>query len=119
MSKPAMEDLFSFNGRRNRKSYIFASLAFVAITIVIWIIAGIISYSSNSIIGIIIAGLLSIPAVIVGWALGSQRCRDFGWTGWAMLLTLIPYIGWIFAVAIMFIPGTQGPNRYGADPLAT
>jgi uncharacterized membrane protein YhaH (DUF805 family) len=90
-----------------------------AIASVIWAIAFAVSYSSDSIAGMIIAGLLTIPAAIIGWALGSQRCRDFGWTGWAVLLTLIPYVGWIFAIAIMFIPGTQGPNRYGADPLVT
>ncbi len=118
MSKPAMEDFLAFSGRRNRKSCILASLAFFAIIIVIWIVAAIASYSSDSYFMMIIAGVLSLPAAIVGWALGSQRCRDFGWTGWAMLITLIPYIGWIFAVAIMFIPGTQGPNRYGPDPLA-
>jgi uncharacterized membrane protein YhaH (DUF805 family) len=117
MSKPVMEDLFSFSGRRNRKSYILASLAFLAIASVIWAFAFVVSYSTNSIAGMIIAGLLTIPAAIIGWALGSQRCRDFGWTGWAVLITLIPYVGWIFAIAIMFIPGTQGPNRYGADPL--
>ncbi|HET6608094.1 MAG TPA: DUF805 domain-containing protein [Rhodopila sp.] len=117
MSKPVMEDLFSFRGRRNRQSYILASLAFLVIMIVVWAIAFFVSYSSDSLMTMIIAGLLSIPFAIVGWALGSQRCRDFGWTGWAMLLTLIPYVGWIFAIAIMFIPGTQGSNRYGPDPL--
>ena len=65
----------------------------------------------------VIVGLVCLPLFVSSWALGSQRCRDFGWTGWAMLLTLIPYVGWIFAVAIMFIPGTLGPNRYGPDPL--
>lgn len=119
MPKPVMEDLFSFSGRRNRKSYILASLAFFAIMAVIWIIVAIISYSNDNYLMFLVAGLISIPAAVVGWALGSQRCRDFGWTGWAMLITLIPYVGWIFAVAIMFIPGTQGPNRYGSDPLAS
>ena len=65
----------------------------------------------------VIAGLLTIPAVLASWAVGAPRCRDFGWTGWAMLLTLIPYLGWIYALAILFIPGTAGENRYGPDPL--
>jgi uncharacterized membrane protein YhaH (DUF805 family) len=110
MSKPVMEDLFSFRGRRNRKSYILASLAFFAIMIVIWAVALIVSYSSNSTAGMIIAGPITIPIAITGWALGSLRCRDFGWTGWAVLLTMVPYIGWLFAIAIMFVPGTQGSN---------
>jgi uncharacterized membrane protein YhaH (DUF805 family) len=118
MSKPAMEDLFSFSGRRNRKSYILASLAIFAIIVVVWIVAMMLAYGGSSMIALGIAGLLSIPAAIVSWAISSQRCRDFGWTGWAVLITLIPYVGWLFAIAIMFIPGNQGANRYGPDPLA-
>lgn len=117
MSKPAMEDLFSFNGRRNRKSYILASLAIFALLALLWIVATVLAYGSNSLAGLLVAGVLSIPAAIVSWAISSQRCRDFGWTGWAVLITLIPYVGWLFAIAIMFIPGNQGANRYGPDPL--
>ena len=117
MSKPLTEDLLSFSGRRNRKSYILASLLIMAVMVVVWCVAVAVSYASDGYIAIFIAGLISIPAVIAGWALGSQRCRDFGWTGWAMLITIIPYVGWIFVIAIMFIPGNQGPNRYGPDML--
>lgn len=117
MSKPVTEDLFSFSGRRNRKSYILASLLVFAIIILVWCVIGAMAYASNSYTGFIVGGLVSIPAAVAGWALGSQRCRDFGWTGWAMLITLIPYVGWLFAIAIMFIPGNQGPNRYGPDML--
>jgi uncharacterized membrane protein YhaH (DUF805 family) len=117
MSKPVTEDLFSFSGRRNRKSYIFASLLIFAAILVVWCVAAVMMYAGNGYVPLIIAGLISIPVAIAGWALGSQRCRDFGWTGWAMLITLIPYVGWLFSIAIMFIPGTQGPNRYGPDML--
>lgn len=117
MSKPVTEDLFSFSGRRNRKSYILAGLLMFAVLCAIWIIAGILTYSSDTSIPTILAGLLSLPAAVIGWALGSQRCRDFGWTGWSMLLTLVPFVGGIFAIAIMFVPGSQGFNRYGPDPL--
>ena len=65
----------------------------------------------------LLAGLIGIPVAIAGWAVGAQRCRDFGWTGWAVLITVIPYIGFIFALVMLFIPGTQGENRYGPDPL--
>jgi uncharacterized membrane protein YhaH (DUF805 family) len=122
MSKPVTEDLFSFSGRRNRKSYILASLLLMLLLVVWGIAAAIAGANANddtvSTIPLVIAGIMSIPAAVAGWALGSQRCRDFGWTGWAVLITLIPYVGAIFGIAIMFIPGTQGPNRYGPDLLA-
>ena len=117
MSKPVFEDVLAFSGRRNRKSYfLYAVLVFVLLA-VIWGVALAMAYNDGW-SGIIIAGLISLPIVVSSWTVGAQRCRDFGWTGWAMLITLIPYIGWIFALAIMFIPGNQGSNRYGPDPIA-
>jgi uncharacterized membrane protein YhaH (DUF805 family) len=118
MSKPVTDGLFSFSGRRNRKSYILASLLLFLVLLVLWGVAAAIAGANDNASALIIAGILSIPGAVAGWALGSQRCRDFGWTGWAVLITVIPYVGWIFAITIMFIPGTQGPNRYGPDLLA-
>ncbi|HXT82259.1 MAG TPA: DUF805 domain-containing protein [Acetobacteraceae bacterium] len=117
MSKPVTEDLFRFSGRRNRKSYIFYLILFTVIMIAIWTVAMITGLGTGSYAVVVLAILLSLPIILSGWAVGSQRCRDFGWTGWAMLLTLIPYVGWLFAVAILFVPGTQGVNRYGPDPI--
>ena len=90
----------------------------IAVIIVVWTVAGIGPYSSGGYGMLIAAGVVTLPIIVSSWATGGQRCRDFGWTGWAMLITLIPYIGWLWGIAIMFIPGTQGPNRYGPDPLS-
>ena len=117
MSKPVFDDIFAFSGRRNRKSYLLWFVAVSVITLVVWGLALVLSASRDEWTMTVIAGLLSIPVAISSWAVEAQRCRDFGWTGWAVLLTLIPYVGWIFALAIIFIPGNVGPNRYGPDPL--
>ena len=120
MSKPVFEDIFRFSGRRNRKSYILFGLAQIALLAVLATLFLIAFDSQDSdlvrLVGFVCAVLL-IPMAWAGWAVASQRCRDFGWTGWATLITLIPYAGWLFTLAIMFIPGTQGSNRYGPDPL--
>ncbi|MGC8469666.1 MAG: DUF805 domain-containing protein, partial [Acetobacteraceae bacterium] len=63
------------------------------------------------------AWLVMIPLAVSGWAVMGQRCRDFGWTGWAVLITLIPFIGGLFAIALLFIPGDEGTNRYGPSPI--
>jgi len=52
---------------------------------------------------------------VSSWEVAAPRCRDFGWTGWAALITIVPYLGWAFALALYFIPGTLGYNRYGPD----
>jgi uncharacterized membrane protein YhaH (DUF805 family) len=120
MSKPVFQDIFRFSGRRNRKSYILFLLAQFACLVTIAILVAIAAAGGNETILTIVTFLCfvaGIPVGIAGWAVSSQRCRDFGWTGWATLITLVPYIGWIFPVAIIFVPGTQGANRYGPDPL--
>ncbi len=131
MSKPVMSDLFKFSGRRNRKSYLFFLLAVIAIEIVLTGVFGAAGGMADSMMDggdpaaaegaglgmLLVIGVVFIVLLVSSLAVGSQRCRDFGWTGWAMLLLLVPFIGWIFALAIIFIPGNQGPNRYGPDPL--
>ena len=59
------------------------------------------------------SAILAVPMTIVS----AQKCRDFGWTGWAVLLGFIPYLNLIFFLAILLVPGNKGSNRYGADPL--
>ncbi len=63
-----------------------------------------------------LAGLAVIyPAIVVS----IRRCHDRGRTGWFLLLSLIPFIGFIwYIVDLMVLPGETGPNQYGEDPLA-
>lgn len=126
MSKPVFEGLFAASGRRNRKSYLLYSvLAVLALTLpfglvflpVMMMAAN--SWNDTAIgLGIVVLLGLALPVTISTFFVGAQRCRDFGWSGWAILLTIIPYLGWIMALALLFIPGTKGENRYGPDPRA-
>jgi uncharacterized membrane protein YhaH (DUF805 family) len=63
----------------------------------------------------VIAGFIAVG--VSGWAAGSQRIRDFGHSGVWILLTLIPYIGWLVCLAICFVPSDPGDNRYGPNQL--
>ena len=113
MSKPVFEDVFALSGRRNRKSYLLFGLLVLVIDLVVWGIA----FAINSSTIFWVAGLLSLPITVASILVAAQRCRDFGWTGWAVLIMLIPYIGGLFGLAILFIPGNRGANRYGPDPI--
>lgn len=118
MSKPVLQDLFKFSGRRNRKSYILLGLAQFAAFMGLAVIAGM----AVALLDVFEPfGWLLLLADIVGfvgvgvsaWAAGSQRIRDFGYSGVWILLSLIPYIGWVVCLAIMFIPSDTGENKYG------
>jgi len=121
MSKPVFSNLFTFSGRRNRKSY-FLLTHFLLLTI------GAFAYllfladkDASQVFVMPLAIALQVWLLIciaLGWIAMAQRCRDFGWTGWAALLVFVPIVGWLFALALWFIPGTPKENRYGPDPLA-
>jgi uncharacterized membrane protein YhaH (DUF805 family) len=48
----------------------------------------------------------------------AKRWHDRDKSGWWSLILLVPFIGvpWTL-IECGFLPGTPGPNRYGADPL--
>ncbi|MDB5720077.1 MAG: hypothetical protein JWP15_695 [Alphaproteobacteria bacterium] len=61
--------------------------------------------------------LLFVPVSIVALlTAGVRRLHDRDKPGWMLLLNLIPLVGWIFFLVLVFAPGTAGENSYGYDP---
>ncbi|WP_010486156.1 DUF805 domain-containing protein [Pseudomonas sp. S9] len=67
-------------------------------------------------VGAILMIIVSIALVIVGVMINVQRLHDIGWSGWLLFITILPIVGSIFSLLMLFMPGTQGPNRYGPPP---
>jgi uncharacterized membrane protein YhaH (DUF805 family) len=44
------------------------------------------------------------------------RLHDMNRSGWWVLVTLIPYVGWVASLVLMFMPGTPEDNDYGEKP---
>lgn len=113
--EPFYRDLFRFSGRRRRGSYfnfvITAGVLLFPINVLL-------DYTQHlQAVQMVLGGLMIVMGV-ASLAVMAQRCRDFGWTGWAAGLCLIPVVGQIFGIIVLFIPGARGENRYGPDPLA-
>ena len=45
-----------------------------------------------------------------------KRLHDINLSGWYSLVNLIPYIGGLFGLVVIFIDGSKGVNEYGSDP---
>ena len=59
--------------------------------------------------------LLVWPAI----AVSAKRWQDRNRAPWWVLVTLIPVIGWFWALIDNgFVKGTPGPNRFGQPPAA-
>ena len=121
MTQPVLEEWFSLEIRRNRKSFIFSYLILSIIQILIISVYNFFD-SSNYIILIV----FNIPILFCTYTLCAQRLRDMNITGWLALIWLpLNIMGGnigiglilIFSIILCCYPGTEGPNKYGDDPL--
>jgi uncharacterized membrane protein YhaH (DUF805 family) len=102
----------NFSGRACRSEYWY----WVLFIILADIVAGIIDY----LLGMqIVSSLFGLVTLLPGIAVSIRRLHDLDRTGWWILLALIPLIGWIILLIWYISKGTDGPNRFGPDPLAT
>ena len=124
MSVPASEAWFDFKIRRNRKSFMLASLMLLGILLAV--VLALYFFEAHNRAGHLIYLMFSVPALVVQYLLTAQRLRDFGVTGWLSLLWVsiafmpVPWSGFAtlaFLLVLCAVPGTQGENRYGPDPL--
>ena len=116
---PPSKVLFSFQGRIPRGEFLDAWLNLLILTIFVGFLMTVIRSSGEvgGAAGVIICFLWLILCGWVGLAIQVKRWHDIGYSGWMVLLGLIPIIGLIVFVYLAFIKGTAGPNNYGDDPL--
>jgi uncharacterized membrane protein YhaH (DUF805 family) len=70
---------------------------------------------------ILVGGLVCVTAISLWVLLAAdlKRYHDRDKSGWWVMIVFIPLAGAVWlAVECGFLPGTAGPNRFGADPLA-
>lgn len=105
----------AFEGRATRAEFWWFQLAHIVILIALAVLA---------VIGASVMPILALPLVVYGigtflpgLALMARRFHDGGYSGWMILLGLIPPpIGGIVVLVFMVLPSERGDNKYGADP---
>lgn len=117
-----LKEIYVTEGRLNRlrylKYYLVLFLVSTLIAFVVGFIGGFITGNPESLLVKVPGGIISFVTGIGGIMLGIRRLHDLDKSGWFMLLTLIPLVNLFFLLYLWFMPGTQGYNRYGEDPLA-
>jgi uncharacterized membrane protein YhaH (DUF805 family) len=102
----------TFVGRAPRSEYWY----FILFTCLVSIVAGVLDvamFGDSEIFNAIAAIALLLPTL----AVTVRRLHDKDYSGWWVLLSLIPLIGAIVLVVWFCQRGTVGPNRFGPDPL--
>lgn len=107
--------VFTTDGRIGRLRYLAWSLSLILLLTAGAVLVGI-GYAITPAIGYLLGAVGLIAAMVVGVQIGVQRLHDIGWSGWLYLLALIPYLGSVFSLVIMVMPGSSGANRFGAPP---
>ena len=107
---------FSPRGRLGRIRYLFYSILLLLGFVLIGglLVAATSKAGAEVPMELLMVGYVAL--IVFQFILTIQRCHDFNATGWLSLLTLVPFINWVFGLLLLFMPGTDGPNRYGPPP---
>jgi uncharacterized membrane protein YhaH (DUF805 family) len=118
----------SFEGRINRAKFWIGSL----VLWVLWIVVnGVLStmfgmqlaegeiFPAMGPLAWLVWVIIAIALTYATLAVWAKRWHDRDKSGWWSLIAFVPIAGaiWIL-VELGCLPGTEGPNRYGPDPLA-
>jgi uncharacterized membrane protein YhaH (DUF805 family) len=125
--------LFSFNGRIGIGKFWQATLVHIILNIAIYVMAAAaaptppqdpneyaIQGPSDTRIGVLIAIFVTLIVLFVSYlAVAVKRCHDRGKSGWWVLISFIPLVGFVWwLIDLGILEGQAGPNEYGPDPRA-
>lgn len=102
-------NMWSASGRIGR-------LRYLAYTTGASLVVGLVSVALTAALGPLIGGVVTliayIPLLVFCVLVGIQRSHDMNWSGWTILLAIIPLVGLIW----LFKGGSEGANDYGNPP---
>jgi len=98
--------LFSTSGRIGRARYIAYGFGLYLLSVFLGVFAAQLFAET----GAMLVTAVWIAVAVLAVMLTIQRCHDFNMSGWLALLLVVPLANLVF----LFIPGTDGPNRFGA-----
>lgn len=109
---------FEFKGRARRKEYwlfyLFITVLILALTLLDSVL-GLVDYEKG--VGLF-SGLFSLAIFIPSITVSVRRLHDINKSGWWYLILVVPLVGIIVFLIFACMPGTNGSNRFGADPKA-
>ena len=62
---------------------------------------------------------ITLVVLVPSLALAVRRIHDADYSGWWLLLILVPIAGWAVLVFLLAQKGATGANRFGSDPAQT
>jgi uncharacterized membrane protein YhaH (DUF805 family) len=109
-----LKNYVGFSGRARRMEY----WMFALVNAIIFLVLAILATATRSFILWVLLFLYDLGVLLPALAVTWRRIQDTGRNGLWILLGLIPFVGGIILLVLTILPGTQGPNEFGPDPLA-
>lgn len=109
---------FDFKGRARRKEYWMFVLFNLIFAIAAAILDNVLGIALPSIYYGPIYGIYNLLVFIPSLSVLVRRLHDINKSGLMFFVLLIPLVGAIWLLVLLFTEGTIGENKYGADPKA-
>ena len=118
---PLEELFFGFRGRIGRTSFWCASLSVCAVSLLlVFVIRVWFPPDPNGqwhLAAITLLSILELPLCWANLAIQVKRWHDRNRSGWWVLINLVPFFGWIWAlVENGFLAGNVATNQFGQSP---
>jgi uncharacterized membrane protein YhaH (DUF805 family) len=115
-----LKNYAEFEGRARRKEYwmftLINFLIYAALQVIMVMLGGMNPESSVGLLITGILGLYSLAVFIPSLAVGVRRLHDTGRSGWWLLISLVPVIGFIVLLVFLVQDSQAGSNQYGVNP---
>ena len=105
----------AFGGRATRTEYWLFTLAQIIVFVALGALAAVGASGGFPVLALPLVAYW-IGTIIPSLAVTVRRFHDGGYSGWMILLALIPAIGGIILLVFMVLPSERGGNRHGPDP---
>ena len=104
-----MRNYLTAGGRARRTEYWMFMLVYISMLIVA-------SLLDNLLGTAVLGGLVALVHLIPSITVGVRRLHDINRSGWWLLVSLVPLIGWVIAIYFAVKEGDAGNNQYGVNP---
>jgi uncharacterized membrane protein YhaH (DUF805 family) len=103
--------VWSARGRIGRLRYLsYISVGYLVMVLIAGVLGAIAGALGHTGAASALGAIAALPYVVLAILAGIQRSHDMDWSGWSILLALIPLVGFVW----LFKAGTPGENRFGA-----
>ncbi|HPD93973.1 MAG: DUF805 domain-containing protein [Rhodobacter sp.] len=104
----------TFSGRAQRSEFWWYVLAIIIANLVLGLVDSML-FGGHGNIGVL-GGLFSLATFVPSLAVSVRRLHDIGYSGWWLLLMLIPLLGFVVLLFFYIRDSEPGDNMFGPNP---